>query len=108
MEKEFVYMVITGLSVIASTYFWLDRKSTNARITGKGAEIKALDDKLQDMKVEVTGLKSKLESNEKIEEMRTKLLEQSLSNMEKSIAEIKGDMKMLTESILKSLTKQNG
>ena len=109
MERELLMGAIAALSTIASTYFWLDRKTTNARITGKGAEIKALEDKVQTMSIEINTLKSKLESNEKIEMLRTELIKSSLTNMEKNIDEIKGGMKTLTDNILKGLlNKQNG
>ncbi len=105
MDKEVLVWLLGGISTIAWTYFMLDRKSMATRITRKGEQIDTLKTEATLMKIEITTIKSQLLANQETEKLRTDLLKQSLANMEKNVTEIKGDMKMLMETILKSLIK---
>lgn len=109
METEILHYIVSGLSVIAWTYFMIDRKTTAMRITKKGEEIDSLKNENIIMKIDLNTLKSQLLANQETEKLRTELLKQSLSSMEKSVGEIKGDMKTITETILKHLiNNKNG
>lgn len=80
--SEIVNMILSGVGLIAFTFFMLDRKTIVGRLNSHAL-------KIDQLATQVTKNESELSANKEADVLRTQLLNKTLEHLEKALEEIK-------------------